>query len=406
VLNKIATTSAATGNSAANPIRVLIVDDSAVIRGLIARCLENEPEVEVVSTAANGQIALNYVTRNPVDVVVLDIEMPVMNGLEALPQIIAARPSVKVIMASTLTRRGAAISIEALSKGAADFVPKPTASRELVGTNAFSTELSEKVKSLGAAARATEGRSAGAAGVVGARPRAAFSAERKPVSGAASAKPGAPIGGKSLYGAAPIVLRKPSLVRPSIVAIGSSTGGPQALFKVFEDLAKHVNLPIVITQHMPATFTTILAEHLSSIAGRKCVEGTDGMKVEQGGIYLAPGDYHMTIHGTPDGAKILRLDQNPPVNFCRPAVDPMFSSLAKQYVGAVLAVVLTGMGKDGLDGGRDVVDAGGTVIAQDEASSVVWGMPGAVATNGLCSAVLPIEKISGHVQNLVRGVFT
>ena len=403
--SKFAQRSAATGSAADNPIRVLVVDDSAEIRGLIARCLENEPDIEVVSTAANGRLALNYVERNPLEIVVLDIEMPVMNGLEALPQIIAARPGVKVIMASTLTRRGAAISIEALSKGAADFIPKPTANRELMGGQSFGTELCETVMNLGAVARAEIGDSADGAPAQ-AQPKA-FSADRRsaaPTAAPALTVPGAPKpAAKGLYGSAPIVLRKPSLVSPRIIAFGSSTGGPRALFQVMEELVKNTRLPIVITQHMPATFTTILAEHLSSITERTCVEATDRMKIVEGGMYLAPGDYHMTVASATDGSKVLRLDQNPPVNFCRPAVDPLFSSVAKEYVGATLAVILTGMGKDGLEGGREIVNAGGTVVAQDEASSVVWGMPGAVAVDGICSAVLPIERVAGHVLDLTRG---
>lgn len=388
---------AAPASVADDPIRVLVVDDSAVIRGLITRSLEGESEISVVSSSANGQMALNYVKRHPVEVVVLDIEMPVMNGLEALPKIIAARPGVKVIMASTLTRRGAAISIEALSKGAADFIPKPTASRELMGGQDFATELCEKVKNLGPIARAAIGDSQPA------DEGRNFSAEKSRLrpGRAPQAKSAAP---RSLYGNAPIVLRKPSSVRPRIIAIGSSTGGPQALFKVIGELAKTVTLPILITQHMPATFTTILAEHLSSIAGRPCVEGEDFMEIKENGIYLAPGDFHMSVGTNATGEKVIRLDQEEPVNFCRPAVDPLFRTVAKNYSGAALTVVLTGMGRDGLEGGREIVESGGTIVAQDEASSVVWGMPGAVAADGICSAVLPLNNISSHVQNLVRGM--
>lgn len=377
---------AAIARTAEEPIRVLVVDDSAVVRGLITRALEGEPDICVVSSASNGRMALNYVQRHPVEVVVLDIEMPVMNGLEALPKIIAARPGIKVIMASTLTRRGAAISIEALSKGAADFIPKPTASRDLMGGQNFGTELCEKVKNLGPVARAALGEPEPAAG------RSGYSAEK--------ARPAAR---KSLYGNSPIVLRQPSSVRPRIIAIGSSTGGPQALFKVIGELSKTVTLPILITQHMPATFTTILAEHLSTIAGRKVVEGEDFMEIKETGIYLAPGDFHMVIGTRASGEKVIRLNQDPQVNYCRPAVDPLLSTIAKEYSGAALTVILTGMGRDGLVGGREIIQFGGTIIAQDEASSVVWGMPGAVAVDGLCSAVLPLDHIPSHVQNLVLG---
>lgn len=202
----------------------------------------------------------------------------------------------------------------------------------------------------------------------------------------------------------PLTLRKPSAITPKIIAIGASTGGPQALFTVVGDLAQNTRLPMVIVQHMPVAFTTILAQHLSTIAGRKCVEGTDGETIESGGIYLAPGGFHMTVAGAPTGAKIIRLDEYPPVHFCRPAVDPLFRKVAAEYGGASLALILTGVGRDGLDGGRELVAAGGTLVAQDEATSVAWGMPGTVATDGICSAVLPVDQISLHVQLLVQGL--
>jgi two-component system chemotaxis response regulator CheB len=186
---------------------------------------------------------------------------------------------------------------------------------------------------------------------------------------------------------------------PSVLAIGSSTGGPQALLTLFETLKNKIKLPIFITQHMPPTFTTILAEHIASASGTRCAEAEDGEAVEEGRIYLAPGDYHMTVKR--DGGKVvLSLNQDPPVNFCRPAVDPMLESLRAVYGSHVLTVILTGMGQDGLVGGRAIADEGGTVIAQDEETSVVWGMPGAVATGGVCSAVLPLDKIGPEILKI------
>ena len=185
-----------------------------------------------------------------------------------------------------------------------------------------------------------------------------------------------------------------------ILAIGSSTGGPQALFKVLTSIHGTVRQPIVITQHMPATFTTILAEHISRISGYPAAEGIDGEVIESGRVYVAPGDFHMMIEGSVGSGRKLRLDKSPPENFCRPSVDPMLRSVVRAYGRRVLCVILTGMGQDGLIGSRAVVDAGGTVIAQDEASSVVWGMPGAVAQAGLCSAILPLDQIGSQINKL------
>jgi two-component system, chemotaxis family, protein-glutamate methylesterase/glutaminase len=359
------------------PIRVMVVDDSHVIRGLLTRSLDSDPAIKVIATAANGKAAIDEVARNEVDVVVLDIEMPVMDGMTALPQLLATRPGIQVIMASTLTLKGASISMKALSKGAADYVPKPTSTGEVHSAEDFKRELISKVKSWGAVAR----RRRGAAARQGTDAPSMPAARRFP--------------------AGPIKLRDlPTLFRPDCIAIGSSTGGPQALFKVFQMMGKVTHMPVFVTQHMPATFTTILAEHLGQASGMVAAEAKDGEVVAPGRIYVAPGDFHMTVHA--EGIrKVLRLDKNPPENFCRPAVDPMLRSLAKAYNGKVLAVILTGMGVDGMKGGRELAAAGGVIAAQDEATSVVWGMPGAVANGGLCSAVLPLSDIGPYVRKAI-----
>ncbi|WP_368744949.1 chemotaxis protein CheB, partial [Desertibaculum subflavum] len=199
-----------------------------------------------------------------------------------------------------------------------------------------------------------------------------------------------------------IVLRAASRMPPRALAIGSSTGGPQALFQLFQLLKGQIRQPIFITQHMPATFTTILAEHLTRIGGVPCREAKDGEPVRDGQVYLAPGDWHMTV-AVEGGAKVVRLNQNPPESFCRPAVDPMLRSLSEAYGGQLLAVMLTGMGQDGLKGSKALIEAGGTLIAQDEATSVVWGMPGAVATAGLCAAVLPLADVGPTVMRFMSG---
>jgi len=359
-----------------DPYRVMVVDDSAVIRGLLTRALEKDATVKVVASVGNGEAAIKALERHDIDVIILDIEMPVMDGLTALPKLLAAKPGVQIIMASTLTRKNAEVSLRALQAGAADYLPKPSSTSELTGADSFRRELLEKVKALGKAARP-------------ARPATARTTVASAESTVAVPRP-----------VRPISLRKPSSALPRIIAIGSSTGGPQALLEVLRDMAASVKLPILITQHMPATFTTLLAEHIERATGVRCAEGKDGEPVTGGRIYLAPGNFHMTVERSGPGS-VIRLNQNPPENFCRPSVDPMLRSLSPIYGAALLTIILTGMGSDGQKGAAEVVQAGGTVIAQDEATSVVWGMPGAVATAGLCSAVLPLKEIGPSVRKMV-----
>ena len=353
--------------------RVMVVDDSAVIRGLLTRALEEDPEISVVASVANGQVAVSSVVRSEVEVVVLDIEMPVMDGLTALPKLLEARPGVQVVMASTLTRKNADISMKAMRAGAADYVTKPSSGSELTSAENFKRELTAKVKVLGAAARRQLGTPKAVPRRIEPRPAPA---PRQ------------------------IVLRRVPLTRARALAIGSSTGGPQALLKVLGELKGPLDIPIFITQHMPATFTTLLAEHIARVSGRPAHEATDGEPVVPGTIYVAPGDWHMRVEQAAAGAK-LRVDRGPPENFCRPSVDPMLRSLSAVYGAGLLTVILTGMGSDGLKGCEVAVAAGGGVIAQDEASSVVWGMPGAVATRGLCYAVLPLDRIADHLKPML-----
>lgn len=296
-------------------------------------------------------------------------------------------------MASTLTARNAEVSIKALSMGATDYVPKPSTSREISGENDFRRDLLEKVKSLGAMRRHEVG------GTVSKRQAPAPSPSA--TAGAKPAEKSSEIPSKwELRDPSNVKLREAGKMKPDILAIGSSTGGPQALFEFLKGLQKSINIPVVITQHMPATFTTILAEHISRMSGWDCKEAKTGDRLEPGKILLAPGDYHMLIEqkGTD---RVVRITQDPPENFCRPAVDPMLRSVVKVFGPRVLTVILTGMGNDGEKGSKVVVDAGGTVISQDEKSSVVWGMPGAVATAGLCSAVLPLNELAGYVMNFI-----
>lgn len=362
------------------PYRVLIVDDSAVIRGLSARILEKDPAVTVVASAGDGAQAISALRRQPVDVVVLDIEMPVMDGLTALPKLLEIDPEIKVVMSSTLTTRNADISLRALQAGAADYIPKPSTAKDMMGGVEFARDLLAKVKALGAARRG--------------RPSVA--------GGQAPGAAPAPAGIKPVPAPAPIALRKPSLVPPRILVLGSSTGGPKALLTLFRGLRGKLNLPILLAQHMPATFTAMLAEHIADAGDRPAAEGGDGVTLAPGHLYVAPGDRHMIVEKGAGGV-VLRLNQDPPENFCRPSVDPLLRSVSRLYGPAVLVVILTGMGQDGLLGCKAVVEGGGTVIAQDAATSVVWGMPGAVATAGLCSAVLPLDAIAGKIVGLAGG---
>ncbi|MBE7638566.1 chemotaxis-specific protein-glutamate methyltransferase CheB [Sneathiella sp. P13V-1] len=365
----------------------MLVDDSAVIRGFLARWLKEESDIEVVASVSNGAIAVRDFAKVKPDVVILDIEMPEMDGMTALPKLIQQDPDVKVIMASTLTVRNADISMKALAMGAADYIPKPESTRVAGDKEAFQRDLVEKVRALGARRRAKSGAAA-----------PDRNTEVKPNT-ADRAKPSA----SGLYKNGEIILRKSTLsLMPEALAIGSSTGGPQALFKLFEKLKGTITKPIFITQHMPATFTSILAEHIAKIAGVTCKEAEDGEIVRDKQIYLAPGDWHMTVVKEGENVRI-KLNQDPPENFCRPAVDPMLRSLNSAYGGRVVTVILTGMGHDGKQGSEVMAQSGAPVIAQDEASSVVWGMPGAVATSGLSTSVLPLEEIPTAISKAMTG---
>jgi len=344
--------------------RVLLVDDSAAIRGFYRRALESDPSITVVASVGNGQSALNTLAQSDVDVVVLDIEMPVMDGLTALPRILSAHPGIKVLVVSGLTPRGADISYKALVAGAAECVLKPGSDPGAAAE--FQRDLVAKVRALADARRLKLGKAA-----PGPKPEV-----RAPALAAARA-PSGPF---------------------RAIAIASSTGGPSALLSLIPMLKDGPKQPIFITQHMPPRFTTSLAEHLSRVAGRPAAEAIDGEEVRDGRIYVAPGDWHMVVEGGKP-AKI-HLTQSPPVNFCRPSADPMLHSLTTVYGSGLLCIVLTGMGSDGLHGATELVAAGGTVIAQDQATSVVWGMPGAVAHAGLCSAILPLDGLGAYIRKL------
>lgn len=338
--------------------RILVVDDAVVVRKLVSDLLDAEPGFDVIGAAANGRIALQKIERQRPDVVVLDVEMPVMGGLETLREIKRRDGSIRVIMFSTFTTAGAQVTVDALALGAEDYVAKPTA--PLQSADAAETvrrELVSKIKML-----------------------APEAVRRAPTS--APPPPPAP--------------PRPSLGTIDVVAIGSSTGGPNALAELFARFPANLAVPIVIVQHMPAIFTPHLAERLARESALHVQEGGEGMQLRPGQAYVAPGGKHMRVERT-EGTTVLRLDESPPVNSCRPSADVLLESVAEAYGARALAVVLTGMGEDGLAGARCLQGIGGRVLVQDEESSVVWGMAGAVARAGLADAALPILDLAEEI---------
>jgi len=398
-MSAAATLAPAASAAAQDPIRVMIVDDAVVVRGLVSRWIDEEPDLKTVASVRTGRDAVDQVLRANPDVVILDIDMPDLDGLSALPLLLEKKRDLTVIMASTLTRRNAEVSLKALSLGAADYIPKPATNREVTTSAAFRRELIEKVRQLG-------GRRKRGFTSTQAEPRA-----RQPF--AVPTAPGTPARQKfsvaeprtvALHGSPDIKLRPFSPLMPRVLLIGSSTGGPQALTGLVERIKPvYGRAPVLITQHMPPTFTTILAEHLARASGRLAHEAIDGEPVVPGTIYLAPGGKHMTVVKRKNQPAI-SLNEGPLVNFCRPAVDPLFASAAQVWGSVILAVILTGMGSDGTRGAEDIVAAGGSVIAQDEATSVVWGMPGAAAHAGVCAAVLPFDQIGPKIVRQFGGM--
>ncbi len=355
------------------PVTVIVVDDSIIVRGVVSRLLRAEPQIEVLSTAIDGVMALDHVKNLKPDVVVLDIEMPNMDGLTALPQIFKLSPHTKVIMASTLTARNADISMKALSLGASDYLQKPSASGK-AEMDRFLYELVNKILAL-AGREATPAASA---------PSSVAPPPASTPSGTVTPTP-------------EYRLRYPALV-PQALAVASSTGGPQALSTLFMDLGASLqNIPIFITQHMPPAFTKILATNIAAASGRECHEAVDAEVVRGGRTYVAPGDFHLLLEKH-NGAVQVKLHKGEMINFCRPAADPMVRSLVEIYGGHLLLVVLTGMGQDGLQGAILLSQAGGAVVAQDKETSVVWGMPKAVTEAGIASAVLPLREIAPYLK--------
>ncbi|MCA9179533.1 MAG: chemotaxis response regulator protein-glutamate methylesterase [Planctomycetales bacterium] len=350
--------------------RVLVVDDSVIIRRLLSSILAEDPTIEVVGVAANGRIALQKMDHLQPDLVTLDVSMPDMDGLETLTEIRKTKPALPVIMFSTLTERGAEETLEALARGASDYVAKPANVDNVeAGMDSVRKQLLPKIKAL-----------------CSVRTPLMATPRRTPVN--TGALGGSPAG----------------LQRCDLVVIGSSTGGPQALSAVLRQLPKSFPVPIAVVQHMPPVFTKHLAARLNQECELEVFEAQGGETLRGGTVAIAPGDYHMMLEGTPFAIRT-KLGQGPPENSCRPAVDVLFRSCTEAVGGNVLAVVLTGMGRDGALGAEHIRDAGGAVIAQDEATSVVWGMPRAVVEAGLATATLPLSEVPGEIVkfSLIRG---
>jgi two-component system chemotaxis response regulator CheB len=355
-------------------IRVMVVDDAVVFRRLVSEELNRDPELEVVGTAPNGRIALAKVPQVNPDVIVLDIEMPEMDGLQTLTELRKTYARLPVIMFSALTERGAAATLDALALGATDYFAKPSNLNVDDSLAVVRQQLVPQVKVLGRRYLTREARDV------------EVRHTPPPPKAAVPSAPAAPPAPKGLV---------------RIVALGASTGGPNAYLELFAKLPKNFPVPIVLVQHMPPMFTRLLAERLSAHGPLTVQEGASGMLLQPGHVYIAPGDFHMMV--VKDGSKgRLLVHQDPPENSCRPAVDVLFRSVARTFGSHSLSVILTGMGQDGLRGCEALREAGAPIIAQDQDSSVVWGMPGFVVKAGLADQVLPLKEIAPEILRRVR----
>ncbi|MDQ1725601.1 MAG: two-component system, chemotaxis family, protein-glutamate methylesterase/glutaminase [Frankiaceae bacterium] len=356
-------------------ISVLVVDDSVVVRRLVTQALSLDPDIEVIGTASSGRLALERIQQQLPDVVTLDVEMPDMDGLETLREIRRRHPRLPVVMFSSVTERGASATLDALTLGANDYVTKPTnAANQDAAMESVRSQLIPKIKAL--CGRAI--------------PR-----ERAPE----VQRPAAPA-------AVPVVPRRPSGIDPTgpidAVAIGASTGGPDALSKVLNALPADFPVPIFIVQHMPPLFTRLFAGRLDSSSQLSVKEARDGDVPAAGNVYIAPGDFHLSLRRDAAGRPRMVVSQEGPENWVRPAVDVLFRSMAEVYGERTLAVVLTGMGQDGMKGSEPIIACGGQIVVQDEATSIVWGMPGSVAQAGLAQHILPLDEIAEHVLRVAH----
>jgi len=353
-------------------IRVFIIDDAAAMRRLIAEALAADAELEIAGSAENGRVALDRIPHARPDVLVLDLEMPVMGGLEMLAELRRAHPRLPVIVFSSDSRPGAEATLDALWLGAGDYVTKSQAHSPAQAVRHIHAELVPRIKAL--------------------------CASRTPQPAPERTHPAA-----ARAAAHPPRSREARRATVQLLAIGASTGGPNALGTLLPELGAEFPVPIVIVQHMPPLFTRFLAERLSAKGGLPVREAVDGDALAPGYAWIAPGDFHMRLESTGTSVRV-RLDRGPQVNSCRPSVDTLFTSVAEVFGAGALAVILTGMGQDGLKGCERIVTAGGRVLAQDESTSVVWGMPGMVARAGLADRVLPIDQLAAEIlRRAARG---
>jgi two-component system, chemotaxis family, protein-glutamate methylesterase/glutaminase len=368
---------------AANPaagddarIRVMVVDDSVVVRGLMSRWIEQEPDMHVIATHRGGRTAVEMLAQQKPDVIVLDIDMPDMDGLTALPLLLKGLSGVMVMIASTLTTRNAETTLRCLSLGAHDYVAKPATNRDVTFGLDFRREVLEKIRALGVRRRTR---------AAGAKQRVASVVENMPIQ------------------VPSVVLRSGSVAKPRLLAIGASTGGPAAVLNFLKACRPNLGrFPTVICQHMPSLFTKSFADSIRRQLSIDASEAHHGEPLEAGRVYVAPGGRHLRFLAT-EGDVRVQLSDDAPVNFCRPSVDLTFMSAAQIYGRSALGVMLTGMGSDGLAGSEALVAAGATIIAQDQDSSVIWGMPGAVARQGLCALVAPVQALAQFVDSAVKG---
>ena len=364
-------------SSTTSPIRVMIVDDSTIVRGMVSGWIEETPDIKVAAIAVDGAQALKKLAKGGVDICLLDIEMPGMSGLEALPKLLLIHTKLRVIMASILPERDPDVALRALQLGAIDFIAKPSTNR-LGGAEAYRSELLEKIRKLA---------------------RSNTDAPPAPRKISQNAPP-PPSAARAMQK----VRAKGAAVPLQALIVAASTGGPSAICRVLERLDDAWRLPILIAQHMPADYTRTLARMIGQVSPLETREAEAGEEIRPGVIYIAPGDFHFTVRRNARGRVVAALDQEAPVNWCRPSADPLFRSAAEIWGAAAMGLILTGMGHDGRDGAAALVAKGGRIVAQDEATSVVWGMPGAVVGAGLAEQVLPLDDIAPFLSNFGRAV--
>ena len=399
-------------------IRVMLVDDSAVVRGLLSRWLSAEENVEVVARCHNGLHAVREIADVQPTLVVLDIEMPEMDGLEALPHLLKACPDVRILIASSLSTKNAEISLTALAKGAHEYIAKPSTNSGLSTSNEFRIDLITRINALcvgyGGQAKMLTERAKPSAPSSYSSLRSKADGPSKNVKSGQSAKT---TGGNVAIKSGREKLDKLRTInteghaselipfkkgKPAILCIGSSTGGPRALQQVLQDAASALStIPVVLTQHMPKSFTSVFADHLNKACDLIVKEAEDGDVLKPGHVYVAPGNRHLVFEKSGGVTRIV-LDDGPQVNFFKPAVDKMFSSVSELYGNKVLSVILTGMGKDGVVGGHDIIEKGGNVLVQNEQTSIVWGMPGAAFKAGIASAQLPLDTIGEKITKIIQ----